>query len=113
MRLRALILVFSVLFVFSCSKEEDKCNTDNIAYTNTIASLTASCAIPACHESGSLNGSGSLANYADAKSFAAKGRMIGSLRHEAGFIAMPQGGAKMDDCNISKIEKWIADGMPN
>ena len=113
MNFKVIIIAITVVTVFGCSKDEDTCNTDNITYTNTIASLTASCAVSGCHNAGSTNGSGSLANYADAKAFMAKGRTIGALRHEAGFVAMPQGGEKMSDCNISKIEKWIADGFPN
>ena len=32
--------------------------------------------------------------------------------HEDGFVNMPFGGAKLSDCNISKMEAWIADGAP-
>jgi hypothetical protein len=39
-------------------------------------------------------------------------RMLGALRGTAGFSAMPQGGTKLSDCDISKVEKWINSGFP-
>ena len=113
MKIRLIAATICILSIYSCSKTEDTCNTDNITYTNTISGLFATCTAAGCHNSGSTNGSGSLANYTDAKAFVAKGRTIGALRHDAGFVAMPQGQAKLNDCDINKVEKWIADGTPN
>ena len=41
------------------------------------------------------------------------GRFLGALRHDAGFKAMPQGGSKLSACDILRIEKWVAAGMPD
>ncbi len=99
-------------FLVSCGKDEnvDPCVTTGLTYTKDIKTLLASCASVGCHNSGSPVGS--LANYADTKVYIGFGRILGSLKHSNGFSPMPQGGAKLSDCNISKIEAWIAAGMP-
>lgn len=107
-------LLLLCLFVFSCGKEDDpvvdSCVKTGLTYTKDIKTLLASCAVVGCHNSGSLVGS--YANYADTKISVGFGRLSGALRHTTGFSAMPKGGTKLSDCNISKIEAWIAAGMP-
>lgn len=39
--------------------------------------------------------------------------LVGNIRHDAGFPAMPQGGAKLDDCKIALIKAWVDAGAPN
>jgi hypothetical protein len=41
------------------------------------------------------------------------GRLLGAIRHESGFLPMPQNASKLPSCDISKIEQWILDGAPN
>jgi hypothetical protein len=100
-------------FVASCGDDDDDtttCDTSSVTYTNSVATiLNSNCATAvACHSSGSYNGS--LANYADAAAFAAFGRIGGAINHDTDFEPMPYptGTAKLSDCNISKIEAWIA-----
>ena len=42
------------------------------------------------------------------------GSMVGALNHEPGFTPMPNppGSPKIAQCDIDKIEAWIADGAP-
>ncbi|HFA51409.1 MAG TPA: hypothetical protein ENJ95_20545 [Bacteroidetes bacterium] len=110
------------LFLFACGDDDSapSCNTDNITYTNTIEKIIADagCAQMGCHASGSMLGSGSLANYDDAKEFVNKGRILGALRREDNFAEMPRdpatgnAAAKLADCDIDKIEAWITAGAP-
>ncbi len=67
-----------------------------------------SCAFSGCHASGS--GVGSLATYADAKTYTESGRVIGAIKHESGFSNMPKNSNKLSDAKIATIEKWITDG---
>jgi mono/diheme cytochrome c family protein len=108
------ILIFSLIcgigFFASC-KKDDNCNTSDVTYTNTVKSiLDSNCALSGCHNSGS--GNGSLASYDDAVAFAAQGRIVGAIKHQDGFVAMPQTGGKLEDCEINQIEAWISDGAP-
>jgi hypothetical protein len=41
------------------------------------------------------------------------GRLLGSIQHASGFSPMPEGSAKMNACNITKIRKWIQAGALN
>lgn len=67
-----------------------------------------SCAFSGCHASGS--GVGSLASYADAKTYTETGKVVGAIKHESGFSNMPKNGTKLADDKIATIEKWITDG---
>ena len=113
MRILSFFMLFAGLaLIVSCKKSED-CNTDGVTYTNTVKEIfDANCSSAGCHESGSINGSGSLADYNDALTFVAQGRILGALRHEDGFVAMPPTGSQLDDCEIQQIEAWISDGAP-
>jgi hypothetical protein len=118
--LRKILLLLSIalplaFFVASCGDDDDTntCDTSSVTYTNSVATiLNSNCAASGCHNSGSVNGS--LANYADAAAFADFGRIGGAINHDTGFEPMPYpvGTAKLSDCNISKIEAWIAAGTP-
>lgn len=118
--LRKILLLLSIalplaFFVASCGDDDPDdpniCNTSNLTYTNSIATiLNSNCALSGCHGGASYNGS--MANYAEAAAFAAGGRIGGAINHDTGFEAMPQNAAKLSDCNIDKIEAWIAAGTP-
>ena len=44
---------------------------------------------------------------------AISGKLYGALSWSNGFMAMPQGGSKLPDCNINKIKSWIDAGAAN
>ncbi len=54
---------------------------------------------------GHANVSGYVSNTAE--------RLIGAISHESGFSPMPKGGARLSDCDISKIQAWINAGAEN
>jgi hypothetical protein len=112
MRSFLIFLLSSIFLVLSCSKESNDtpCDISNINYEGTIKALFSSCAIVGCHNSGAT--AGSLANYTDAKTMGLGGKLLGALKHQASFTPMPQGAAKWNDCDISKVENWIDAGFP-
>ena len=99
----------------SC-KEAETVTPDPVDTTTTAAKATyaldaapvfnASCA--GCHTAGSAIGS--LASYDNAKAFTQGGKVLKAMKHQSGAKAMPQGGAKLADDKIAKIEAWINDG---
>jgi hypothetical protein len=89
--------------------DEGGCNTDNVTYSGTIAPfLQNTC--NGCH-SGSSAGAGiQLNTYAGVRTVALNGRLVGAVSHSSGFVPMPQGGTKINDCRISQITTWVNAG---
>lgn len=122
------VLPFFVCLVWmGCSKsnEEDLnnnnggnnnpggCNTTNVKYSTDIAPLIqANCF--SCHSNATASTSGiSLEGHANLKAKVTDGSLLGAISHAAGFSPMPQGGAKLSDCNINRIKAWIDAGALN
>lgn len=84
---------------------------DSVYYTTNITPVIASnCA--SCHSAAS-NVSGILLDSYDGLQYWAKnGYLYGTISHASGFKPMPDGGAKLSDCTISLIKKWIDNGSP-
>lgn len=41
------------------------------------------------------------------------GKLIGSVKHESGFIEMPPLLPPLTDCRIKQLESWISNAAPN
>lgn len=97
------------------SDTSSACNLENVTYTATIKPiLQASCY--SCHSNTNANGKGAglrLENYSDLQIQVKNGRLMGAVRHEKGFSAMPDGGGKLTDCQINQLQKWIENGSLN
>lgn len=63
-----------------------------------------------CHNKNEKAGY-NLLDVAFVKKAGANGYLLGSIKHERGYDAMPAGGPKMDDAIIAKIEAWVKGGM--
>jgi hypothetical protein len=88
------------------------CDTSGVTYSLTVKPiLDQNC--NGCHSQASQQGGVVLETHSDVLVYANSGQLLGSIKHSAGYAAMPQGGAKLSDCNILKIEKWIQDGSPD
>lgn len=66
-----------------------------------------------CHNAAAPSGGIALDSYNGASNVALNGRLYGAISHSAGFSAMPQGSAKLDDCTIARVRAWIQAGAPN
>lgn len=89
------------------------CNTENVNYADSITSILELHGCIGCHSDLLASGGVNLSNYQDVKIYVDNGRLLGSIKHEDGFSAMPQGAPKIPDCDIAKIEAWVAEGAPN
>ena len=90
------------------------CNPDtiNITYTGRIKPILDSKCI-GCHNTSNTSGSGvNLDNYNSAKASAINGSLFGSVNHSTGYIAMPQGGNKLPQCEIDAIRIWADHQTP-
>ncbi|HTE10408.1 MAG TPA: hypothetical protein VK645_05545 [Chitinophagaceae bacterium] len=85
---------------------------DNISYTTDIAPIIeANCA--GCHSAASLTSGILLDNYDGLKYYAQNGYLYGDISHAPGFRPMPDGEAKLNNCIIATIKKWIDTGTPH
>ena len=88
------------------------CNTDNATYSQTVVPILQAWCY-SCHSGSSPSGSIRLDSYSSVKLKVDDGKLVGSIRHDSGYLPMPDGGGKLPNCEISQIEKWVADGAPN
>jgi len=109
-----LIALTLTLFLSACGSDdtEPDCNTDNVTYSATVAPVMAA-HCNGCHSGPSASAGINTSTHAGLTAAAANGRLVGSLKHQSGFSAMPQGGSKLAECTIRQIEAWVNNGAPN
>lgn len=79
--------------------------------TDVLPLLEAHC--NRCHAGSSPSGDISLDTYSTVSNYVSNGSLIGSIKHDPGFKAMPEGKGKLDPCDIKKIQSWIDTGAAN
>lgn len=114
-----LILVIGLVSLSSCyyDSEEDLypsagCSTENVSFANDVKPILLNSCL-SCHNNVSLQGNITLESYYDVISYVPNGLLLGSIKHDSGYKAMPQNATKLDDCRISKVEAWITAGALN
>ena len=93
------------------------CDTTNVTYSGTIQAIMATnCATSTvCHAGPNPSGIKDFTSYQEVKSAidaSGNGSLIGRITATTGSL-MPQGGPKLPDCDIQKIQKWADKGAPN
>lgn len=88
------------------------CDTINFTYTGRVKGIMQIWCV-GCHNSANSGGGFDLSSYSGVVSSLANNKLLGSVKHLPGFSAMPQSGGQISSCDISAIEKWIANGYPN
>ncbi|MBL7794778.1 MAG: hypothetical protein JNK77_20750 [Saprospiraceae bacterium] len=90
------------------------CDTTNFKFGTAIMPIVNTYC-KGCHSGSQPSGNIALTNYSQVKASVDNGKFWGSIQHLSGFVAMPYpaGSAKMPDCEITQIEKWINNGAPN
>lgn len=98
--------------------EFTSCGTSNcdtisfLTFTGNIKSIIdLNCA--GCHPTGHFSGH-VLNSYSGVKESLNSGKFLPAIKHTVAQTQkrMPQGGGKLSDCDIAKIEKWFNNGMP-
>lgn len=118
-----------VFFAMACSKQNVEtlsgsqnsttgtCDTTNSKYsTDVLPILQANCYT--CHGNGNTGGSGGIDldgydNLVVWTNKAGKDYLIGNITHAPGYVGMPYGLPKLDDCSINKIISWVNNGAQN
>lgn len=88
------------------------CDLSDVTFSQNIEPLIVTHCFP-CHSEVEQFGNISLEGYDAIVEQAENGNLLGSVRHDPGYEAMPEGEAKLPDCDIAAIEAWIENGTPN
>jgi len=92
------------------------CDTSMVMYSMTILPILQTYCF-SCHSASAVaGGDGGGHNFevfTVVQTMALNGKLVGSVDHLSGYIAMPQFGNKISDCDISKIKIWVKDGALN
>jgi uncharacterized membrane protein len=123
-RILIILLITFVATITGCYYDSEEalyptvsttCDLTTVTFATTVKPiLQASCL--SCHSNSKAASSGSgikLENYSDVVITTKNGQLMGSIKHSNGYVAMPNGGGKLTDCEISKLQKWIDNGMLN
>ncbi|MBX7126169.1 MAG: hypothetical protein K1X47_10785 [Cyclobacteriaceae bacterium] len=85
------------------------CDTTIFTYSGSVkATLDNSCV--GCHSGSGAGGGVDLSSYAGVLASVNSGKLLPSITQSSPTTVspMPKGGAKLSDCQIRQIEKWIA-----
>ena len=88
------------------------CDTVDVSYSAVVLPLLE-IACYGCHDDANNLGGISIEGYDKLKPFADNGALVGVIRHQDGYSPMPQNQGPLPECDIQKIEAWIADGAQN
>jgi hypothetical protein len=92
----------------------DPCDTTQITYSLSVKPILQNNCY-SCH-SNSTSSSGNnirLEDYPDVVIRVNDGSLMGAMSHTGGFSPMPKDAAKLEDCLINVVQKWIDSGSPN
>jgi uncharacterized membrane protein len=110
----AFVALLLSITIVSCSKENEEdlnenCETTNVTYSVEVRNILDTHCMN-CHSQQLANGGIRLHDYNNVKVYADNGRLLGSINHEQGYVAMPLGQSKIPLCDIQQIEAWIVAG---
>lgn len=119
MKAKLMLLTVVLMATAGCYYDNEEelynCSVDpaTVKYSTTINTILNSYGCLGCHAGASSSGGINLASHAGIKTVADNGRLYGAINHAPGFTPMPQGGGKMNGCDIRKVKAWIDAGAPN
>lgn len=110
------LLFGTMIFFSSCYYDNEEtlyppteCVTADMSYqTDIVPIISNNCYV--CHSAISNTGNVTLEGYTELKKYVDSGQLMGAINHDPGYSPMPDNAPKLGDCNIAKIESWIAAG---
>jgi hypothetical protein len=85
------------------------CDTADVSFANDIQPIFQTHCL-GCHSGGAPSAGINLSSYTGTLGPAQSGQLYGSVAHLNGYSPMPQGGAKLSDCQINRIKAWVDQG---
>ncbi|MCX6251597.1 MAG: hypothetical protein NTX61_12690 [Bacteroidetes bacterium] len=89
---------------------EAGCDSSNVTFDSVIKPILQTWCV-GCHSGSSPSNGLSLTTYAQIVASVNSGRLMGAIRQDVGYHAMPPG-SKLSDCSIAIFQKWINLGEP-
>lgn len=88
------------------------CDSTNATFAAVINPLIQTYCL-GCHNSSGPQGGVNLSGYGNVLTYVNNGKLMKSIKHEPGAVAMPSGTAKLNDCTIGKFQHWVSTGAQN
>lgn len=122
--LSIILITCCIFFVSSCYYDKEELlypasfngpctdTTGTVSYSQKVVPLLQQLCY-GCHTGSFPSGNIAMGTYATDKAIGQNGKLYGSIAHLPGYSAMPKGSAKMSNCQIAVIKKWIDSGMLN
>jgi mono/diheme cytochrome c family protein len=121
-----MIIVAAAFFMWTgCSKTSadklaggNSCDTTAVGYVRDILPIMQQFCF-SCHGNGHTSFSngigleGSDSGYSEVSGWAMGGYVVGNVTYAHGYIGMPYGKPKLDDCEINKIIAWVNQQYPH
>lgn len=89
-----------------------QCDNDDTGFSKSVQPLINTYCI-GCHNNNYAGGSIRLDGYTYIRAVAQSGSLLGTIRQNPGYIAMPEYGKKLSACEATIIENWINAGALN
>jgi hypothetical protein len=117
----AIVVILSIMFA-ACKKNDTSSTfvdkavcTSVIDSANTYAKsikdiINTNCAQSGCHSASSKKAGVDLSGYSSVKEEIQNGNSLCTIHHGSGCKPMPQGGNKLSDSDIAKIDCWAKNG---
>lgn len=86
--------------------------TGTISYAQKVVPILQSNCYN-CHSGSFPSGNQLMGTHAADKIMAQTGKLHGTISYGTGFSPMPKGAAKLSNCQIAIVKKWIDQGMLN
>ena len=119
-KLRAIFFI-SIIVLAGCYYDKESllypqsgiCDTSSSTYSLAVQPALQTYGCIGCHSGSVPSGNILLNSYAAVMTYVQNGKLYGSITHTTGYSPMPQGGNKMNTCDINKIKAWIDAGALN
>jgi hypothetical protein len=90
------------------------CDTTKISFKTTIYPIFQSnCNLSGCHNAASASAGVNLEGYANVKANIDLPKLLGSIRFDSKYSAMPKNSGQLKACDIQKIDQWRKNGSPD
>ena len=119
-KIQSTLVMFLIVLLSASSctynKEEilygNECNLTTVTYSGNISPLISTkCA--QCHNDDRYESDIKLNSYVRMKEAVNHSWLLGSIRHQSGYAAMPQDAPMLSECAIKQLTAWIDSGAPN
>lgn len=88
------------------------CDTAIFTYSGAVKPIIDNKCV-GCHNPANLGGNIDVSSYNAVRVISLNGKLYGSVAHQIGYSPMPKNSAKLSDCEIRQIQKWINAGSLN